>query len=65
MSKGLSLSGMPDQANQCGIFDGMGAARKISVEIPADLLAKAQAASGTGIPQTVRAGLQPLAAAHT
>lgn len=40
----------------------MGAARKITVEIPEELLAKAQKASGAGITQTVRTGLQLLAA---
>jgi len=39
--------------------------RKITVEIPHDLLHKAQQASGTGITQTVRAGLQLIAASHT
>ena len=42
----------------------MDAARKITVEIPADLLEKAQRASGTGVTQTVRAGLQLLAASQ-
>lgn len=40
----------------------MGAARKITVEVPRDLLNKAQRASGKGITQTVRTGLQLLAA---
>ncbi len=39
-------------------------ARKITVEIPAELLEKAQEASGTGITQTVRAGLQLVAASQ-
>ncbi len=39
-------------------------ARKITVEIPAELLEKAQKASGTGITQTVRTGLQLLAASQ-
>jgi hypothetical protein len=39
-------------------------ARKITVEIPDDLLQKAQRASGAGITQTVRAGLQLLAASE-
>lgn len=39
--------------------------RKITVKIPAELLLeKAQHASGTGITQTVRTGLQPLAASR-
>jgi hypothetical protein len=43
----------------------MGTARKITVEVPLDLLEKAQRASGTGVTQTVRAGLQLIAASHT
>ena len=42
----------------------MEAARKITVEVPADLLRKAQEASGTGITQTVRAGLEVIAASR-
>jgi post-segregation antitoxin (ccd killing protein) len=40
-------------------------ARKITVSVPQDLLEKAQRASGTGITQTVRAGLQLVAASRT
>lgn len=43
----------------------MGTARKITVEVPMDLLEKAQRASGTGITQTVRTGLQLVAASRT
>ena len=46
------------------VLSGMGELRKITVAVPADLLEKAQAASGTGVTQTVRAGLQILAASH-
>jgi hypothetical protein len=42
----------------------MEASRKITVEIPADLLEKAQRASGAGITQTVRTGLQFVAASR-
>ncbi len=42
----------------------MGTARKITVEIPEELLDKAQQASGTGVTQTVRAGLQLVAASQ-
>lgn len=42
----------------------MGAARKITVEVPPELLEKAQRASGSGITQTVRTGLQLVAASH-
>jgi hypothetical protein len=42
----------------------MDAARKITVEIPEALLERAQEASGTGVTQTVRAGLQLLAASR-
>jgi hypothetical protein len=40
-------------------------ARKITVEIPPELLEKAQRASGAGITETVRAGLQLVAASET
>jgi hypothetical protein len=36
--------------------------RKITVQVPAELLEKAQEASGAGIAQTVRIGLQLVAA---
>jgi hypothetical protein len=42
----------------------MNTARKITVEVPRDLLNKAQRASGKGITQTVRTGLQLLAASQ-
>jgi hypothetical protein len=42
----------------------MTTARKITVEVPENLLEKAQRASGTGITQTVRAGLQLVAASQ-
>jgi len=40
-------------------------ARKITVELPKDLLEKAQRASGAGITQTIRTGLQLVAASGT
>lgn len=40
-------------------------ARKITVEVPSDLLENAQRASGAGITQTVRTGLQLVAASRT
>ena len=43
----------------------MGTARKITVEVPAELLETAQKASGAGITQTVRTGLQLVAASRT
>jgi hypothetical protein len=42
----------------------MATARKITVEIPDELLQRAQKASGSGITQTVRTGLQLLAASQ-
>lgn len=47
------------------VYFGMDQARKITLEIPRDLLEKAQKASGTGITQTVRTGLQLVAATWT
>ncbi len=46
-------------------WDIMETARKIIVEVPLELLEKAQRASGTGITQTVRTGLRLLAASQT
>jgi hypothetical protein len=40
----------------------MQVARKITVEVPAELLNKAQKASGLGITQTIRSGLELVAA---
>jgi hypothetical protein len=40
-------------------------ARKITVEVPEDLLERAQEASGTGVTQTVRTGLELVAASRT
>lgn len=42
----------------------METARKITVEIPPGLLEKAQEASGAGITETVRTGLQLVAASR-
>ena len=42
----------------------MAEARKITVEIPPELLEKAQKATGDGVTQTIRMGLQLLAASH-
>ncbi|MFY9727270.1 MAG: hypothetical protein WB579_25710 [Bryobacteraceae bacterium] len=42
----------------------MDTARKITVEVPPDLLERAQRASGSGITQTVRTGLQLVAASR-
>ena len=43
----------------------MGTTRKITVEVPLDLLERAQEASGAGVTQTVRTGLQLVAASRT
>ena len=43
----------------------MQTARKITIQVPADLIEKAQRASGTGITQTVRSGLELVAASQT
>ena len=45
-----------------GIMTG---ARKITIEVPAELLAKAQQASGAGITETIRTGLELVAASRT
>lgn len=43
----------------------MRSARKVTVEVPRELLEKAQRASGAGITETVRTGLQLVAASGT
>jgi hypothetical protein len=43
----------------------MNTLRKITVEVPLELLEKAQRASGSGVTQTVRTGLQLVAASRT
>jgi hypothetical protein len=43
----------------------METARKITVEVPPELLERAQKASGAGITETVRNGLLLVAASHT
>jgi hypothetical protein len=40
------------------------ATKKITIEVPADLLEKAQQATGAGITQTIRTGLQLAAASQ-
>jgi hypothetical protein len=42
----------------------MESARKITIEVPPELLEKAQRATGSGITQTVRTGLQLVAASQ-
>ena len=44
--------------SECGSVSTMARLRKITVELPAELLEKAQEASGQGVTQTIRAGLQ-------
>ncbi|MBS1839739.1 MAG: hypothetical protein JSS69_06395 [Acidobacteria bacterium] len=43
----------------------MKTARKITVQLPRELLEKAQKASGSGVTQTIREGLQLVAASRT
>ena len=42
----------------------MATARKITVEVPPELLEKAQQATGSGVTETVRTGLQLVAASQ-
>jgi Arc/MetJ-type ribon-helix-helix transcriptional regulator len=42
----------------------MGVAKKITVHIPQDLLSKAQESTGQGITETIRRGLQLVAASE-
>lgn len=55
-----------DAGLQYGILKGiMDITRKITVEVPIAFLEKAQQASGTGVTQTIRTGLQLVAASRT
>ena len=51
-----------ETCTECDSVSTMTSSRKIAVELPAGLLEKAQEASGAGIAQTVRIGLQLVAA---
>ncbi len=51
-------------ASKAGIPDGMKAARKITVHVRGDLLERAQKASRAGVSETVRKGLELLAASE-
>lgn len=42
----------------------MGAARKVTVQLPEALLRKAQRSTGEGVTATIRRGLELVAAAH-
>ena len=42
----------------------MDLARKVTIEVPPELLARAQKATGAGITQTIRTGLQLVAASN-
>jgi hypothetical protein len=42
----------------------MAATQKITVEVPADLLERAQKATGEGVTSTVREGLRAIASRH-
>jgi hypothetical protein len=59
----------PDTIFKAGLEYGkmtpMKAARKITVEVPRELLEQAQRASAAGITQTVRTGLRLVAASRT
>jgi hypothetical protein len=48
-------------STHAGIIAGMGEMRKITVQVPEDLLESAQAYTGEGVTETVRAGLKKLA----
>ena len=67
--KGNHRTTYPSTISDAGIEYGiilvvMETVRKITVEIPEELLDKARKASGAGITQTVRTGLQLVAASH-
>jgi hypothetical protein len=61
----FSLGAIINAGIQYGMLHDMETVRKITVEVPRELLEKAQRASGAGITQTVRSGLQLVAASQT
>jgi hypothetical protein len=54
-----------DASTYAGMLAGMSARRKVTVHLPEELLAQAQRASGHGITETLRQGLQLVAAGDT
>jgi hypothetical protein len=65
----VKLGGTPETISNADPFYGnlkpvMKPVRKIIIEVPPDLLDKAQRAIGSGITQTVRTGLQLVAASQ-
>lgn len=58
------IEAIHDTGNAYGKVAGMSTARKVTVQVPVDLLERAQRASGTGVTQTIRAGLQLVAASQ-
>jgi hypothetical protein len=60
----VSASTISNAGDGYGILPSMDAVQKITVGISSELLAKAQRASGAGITETVRAGLQLVAASE-
>lgn len=69
MNGGKGVREDPRHHTQCWYciwyFGAVERARKITVEIPPELLERAQRASGAGITQTVRTGLQLVAASES
>jgi hypothetical protein len=65
MSADLGLDTIFNTGIEYGKIYGMDTARKITVEVPPELLKKAQRATGAGITQTVRTGLELVAASET
>src|SRR5262249_35845810 len=63
----FGFAGSEEHHTQCWYqiwYDGGMSNRKITIEVPAALLEQAQKATGTGITQTIRWGLQIVAASE-
>ncbi len=65
LSARLKADTMLNYGKPYGIDAGMSAIRKITVQVPESLLEQAQKSSGQGITETVRRGLQLVAAGDT
>lgn len=53
-----------DTGTDYGMLTGMAETQKITIEVPRELLERAQRASGKGITETVRQGLRAVAASE-
>jgi hypothetical protein len=63
--RGGQLNAILTYGINTGIIIRMTAAKKVTVHLPEDLLARAQESTGQGITETIRRGLQLIAASES